>query len=371
MPKPCEPTYPRWVVAVFTTVVLSGCYSGGQWSTPNLAFWKSNPFQSTPGATPGGVGSAVKPSGLAASPSATAPSVSYGSPKSGDAATASNTPSTSPGYNTPPTGYPGTYRRLQLPRRRLLDAQNPRHFGHVAGRCRGRGRHQATARPPTTRAPPAYRAQGLRHLAACYGGSGGSYGGASTPSASPYGGTTPYSNPVTPSYSTPPSGGAYNSAGSSTGGYVPAGTSAGGYANPVRPAAAYSDSPPLWRGQRRTAAATGRGMTLLRYGDAASGSSGPSGTDPAAPAGDRFAPPSDRYSPPSTGSAPLPGSRYGWPATVPPTAGSGGYSPPPAPGFTRPELHRQARPARVIPLRAHGQSGARGKPLCSACRRQQ
>ncbi len=37
----------RYGLAVMTTVALSGCYSGGRWTTPNLAFWKSNPFSST------------------------------------------------------------------------------------------------------------------------------------------------------------------------------------------------------------------------------------------------------------------------------------------------------------------------------------
>ena len=56
----------RCVLVILTAVVLSGCYSDGRWSAPNLAFWKSSPFQSTPSATPGPVGSPVKPSGIAA-----------------------------------------------------------------------------------------------------------------------------------------------------------------------------------------------------------------------------------------------------------------------------------------------------------------
>ena len=58
----------RWVVVVFTTFAVGGCYSNGQWSMPNLAFWKSSPFQSspTPDTTPGAPGSPVKPSGIAA-----------------------------------------------------------------------------------------------------------------------------------------------------------------------------------------------------------------------------------------------------------------------------------------------------------------
>ena len=42
----------RCMSIVLTTVVLSGCYSGGQWAMP----WKSSPFQSsTPIASPGTV----------------------------------------------------------------------------------------------------------------------------------------------------------------------------------------------------------------------------------------------------------------------------------------------------------------------------
>jgi len=32
---------------IFLTISLSGCYSGGKWTMPNLAFWKSSPFSSS------------------------------------------------------------------------------------------------------------------------------------------------------------------------------------------------------------------------------------------------------------------------------------------------------------------------------------
>ena len=58
----------RWVLAVSTMMALSGCYTPGQgWSSPNLAFWRSSPFQPAQGATPSAVGSPEKPSGIAAS----------------------------------------------------------------------------------------------------------------------------------------------------------------------------------------------------------------------------------------------------------------------------------------------------------------
>ena len=72
----------RCLAAVLTTVLLTGCYSGGQWTTPNFAFWKSNPFQSTAGATPGSVGPAVKPSDIAANQGTAAPSSPNGSANS-------------------------------------------------------------------------------------------------------------------------------------------------------------------------------------------------------------------------------------------------------------------------------------------------
>ena len=56
----------RNLLVILTAVVLSGCYSDGRWTAPNLAFWKSSPFQSAPLATPGSVGSPVRPSGIAA-----------------------------------------------------------------------------------------------------------------------------------------------------------------------------------------------------------------------------------------------------------------------------------------------------------------
>ena len=82
----------------------------------NLAFWKSSPFQSTPSATPGPVGSPVKPSGIAAAsksntttPSASVASTGSGATMPSGNAVGYNTPST--GYNTPSTGYPtGQYR---------------------------------------------------------------------------------------------------------------------------------------------------------------------------------------------------------------------------------------------------------------------
>ncbi|MGD0517574.1 MAG: hypothetical protein ABSA26_08570, partial [Thermoguttaceae bacterium] len=59
-------------LVLLLTISISGCYSGGKWSMPNLAFWKSSPFSSsnpstsTAGTYPPAAGSPVKPSALAA-----------------------------------------------------------------------------------------------------------------------------------------------------------------------------------------------------------------------------------------------------------------------------------------------------------------
>ena len=37
----------RYCLVAVTALTLSGCYSGGRWTMPNLAFWKTNPFSST------------------------------------------------------------------------------------------------------------------------------------------------------------------------------------------------------------------------------------------------------------------------------------------------------------------------------------
>ena len=98
----------QWVLVVVTTMALAGCYSNGQWSAPNLAFWKSSPFQSDPNrdaAAPGAVGSPTKPAGIAAgATTTTTPSPGY------YGSTAPTAPTTSLGSsNTLPTGYPTQY----------------------------------------------------------------------------------------------------------------------------------------------------------------------------------------------------------------------------------------------------------------------
>ncbi len=56
-------------LVLILTIGISGCYSGGKWSMPNLAFWKSNPFSSsntaTAGTYPPAANGPAKPSALA------------------------------------------------------------------------------------------------------------------------------------------------------------------------------------------------------------------------------------------------------------------------------------------------------------------
>ena len=78
-----------WALAVSTLVALSGCSNG---SGSSWAFWRTSPFSSTQGATPSGVGSPEKPSGIAAGSNATPPSGTY---------SATNPPA------SPPFGQPG------------------------------------------------------------------------------------------------------------------------------------------------------------------------------------------------------------------------------------------------------------------------
>ena len=84
------------LVLILTTAV-SGCYSGGKWSMPNLAFWKTNPFSSSdpatastyPPPTNGTANGPAKPSALAANNSGAA--------------------TTAPPYQNPAAGaYPGS-----------------------------------------------------------------------------------------------------------------------------------------------------------------------------------------------------------------------------------------------------------------------
>ncbi len=344
----------RCLIAVFAATLLSGC-SSSQLGMPNLAFWKRSPFQSTPLATPGQVGSPVRPSAVAANSGAKAPVGSYAANTASTSAPAWTPPNTPTVNVTPGTPYPSPQNPYQT-------TTPPAYTASTAG-VPGAGAY-GTPRPNSY-------------------GSGGSYGVPTMPPVSPYGGTSTSPNSAAPAYS-PPAESSYNAAGNSPGSYVPTNTPPKSY-NPVRPASSYQNTQPSpyggasgynsnipdinrYSAPKAKAASpspygAGRGTesyapkTGSRYGDGAysppasnpsgydnpaatpsydGGSryknttpnySGPSGTDSAPSADNRYPTPSDRYSS-SGGNAPLMGSRYSSPSAAPPTTGSGGYTPP-------------------------------------------
>ncbi len=57
-------------LALLLSLSISGCYSGGKWSMPNMAFWRTSPFNSpgpsTAGTYPPPAAGTSKPSNLAA-----------------------------------------------------------------------------------------------------------------------------------------------------------------------------------------------------------------------------------------------------------------------------------------------------------------
>ena len=92
-------------LVLILTIGISGCYSGGKWSMPNLAFWKSNPFSSSSTATAGTYPPAAtgpaKPSALASNNSsgATTTALSY----QGAATTTTPGSAAAPQYSYTPT----------------------------------------------------------------------------------------------------------------------------------------------------------------------------------------------------------------------------------------------------------------------------
>lgn len=366
----------RCLIAVFAATLLSGC-SSSQWGMPNLAFWKRSPFQSTPLATPGQVGSPVRPSAVAANSGAKAPVGSYAAATAATTAPAWTPPNTPAVTVTPGTVYPS-------PQNPYSTTTPPAYTASTAG-VPGAGAY-GTPRPNSYS-------------------SGGSYGVPTVPPVSPYGGTSTPSNSTAPAYS-PPAGSSYNAAGNSPGSYAPTNTPPKSY-NPVRPASSYQNTQPSPYGgasgyngntpgiNRHSAPkakaaspspyGAGRGTESYapkagsRYGDGAyappasnpSRYDTPAATSPygdgsryknttpnySAPSGTDSAP-GNRYSS-SGGNAPLMGSRYSSPSAAPPTTGSGGHTPPAssyappssgsadytAPSGTRPDASRYSSPS--------------------------
>ncbi len=86
----------RYCLVVVTALTLSGCYSGGRWTMPNLAFWKTNPFNSTAKSTaPEAI---PRPSELAVQPGPP-PGTGY------NPITANTANATAPAYPTTPASF--------------------------------------------------------------------------------------------------------------------------------------------------------------------------------------------------------------------------------------------------------------------------
>jgi hypothetical protein len=191
----------RYCLVAMASFAISGCYSGGQWTMPNLAFWKTNPFSTTaksnaPEAIP-------RPSVLAGQPSP--------APGAGYTSGTSNTGNTlAPAYPTTAasTAVQQPYTASQ-PSMEASAYMAPQEGYYNPGSVGGTTTHTATnpyavSPPQAASAPPAYSSNPY--------GAPGSYG-----SPAPFG--------AEPSYSAQPAG--------SPSGYVAANPS-GPYANPVR-----------------------------------------------------------------------------------------------------------------------------------------
>ena len=318
----------RFVLVVSTAIILSGCYSGGgRWTTPNFAFWKRSPFQSTPSVAPSMVGAPMRPSRIAASNggnTTTAPPANYASTGADTMAPPVTSKGTAVSYSTPEAVYPAS---------------------------------EYPSTPPSSRAP-AYTAStagvpGARAYAtapADVAGVDRSYG--PTGGASPYSGPNPYASQAATSYSATPSTPSYNARTDAPAAYAPTETPSADRGNPVRPIPAYPSTNPGYPESSVGNGSYGAGAnrynepnTANRYGNPAAGSrygagggsscrtdsgpryaetvpnvSGSSGIPATATSG-------DRYATPDSGTAPLVGSRYAAPSAAPPTAGSGGHTP--------------------------------------------
>jgi len=310
----------RCALAVFTVVVLSGCRSGGQWSMPNLAFWKSSPFQSAPDMTPGTVGSPVKPSGIATN-SRSAPPSAYASGTTAPAWVPPSTPT------APKVTYPSTATTNANPA-----ATVPAAYTASTAGVPGAGAY-GTPRPS-------------------YPNTAGPCGTGTVAPAAPYGATNPYTNTATPS--------SYNAAATATPYGAPGSryTPTGAAANPVRSTPSYPNTAPSRYGNSadgasrynagansddrdttptsganpgnydRTAVRPSYNNVEPRYGATTSATPGSLETNATTLTDNRYPSLDNRSPSPNDGSAPLVGSRYASPSAAPPTTGSGRYTPP-------------------------------------------
>jgi hypothetical protein len=193
-------TIARCVLFGLTAVLMSGCYSNGRWSMPSMSSWRSSPFQQAPGAAPGAVGAAEKPSGIAANNGATSPSPNYSSTTIAKAATpdwnqANASNGSSLAGNAPRNSYPAA----QYPYPSTSTPGSPTSTASVV-----------TPSPAYPNSRPAYNMASNAGIpgASAFGSSPSSdsgaarpYGAAPATPTGPYGGSNSYPNATAPSYS--------------------------------------------------------------------------------------------------------------------------------------------------------------------------
>jgi len=212
----------RNAFVVLMSVCLSGCYSGGKWSMPKLAFWKKSPFKRSSPET-----EAPAAEIAASTPKMPSPGAGYGPVASSSAnqAPAGNYPTTAASYTTP------GYRTSQLP-------------------------YPAT-QPPRSAVSGGYQQPYMPAQQGPYGVSGST----APATASPYPSSGPYSATTTAGRGSYPGSG--SAAGSSS--YVPAPT-APPYANPVRSSPPYGTGSTSYGSNPAAGAPYGSGDSSYRYG---------------------------------------------------------------------------------------------------------
>lgn len=300
----------RYCLVAMASLAMSGCYSGGQWTMPNLAFWKANPFSATAKSTaPEAI---PRPSELAGQPSP-APGTGYTSGTSNTANTlAPAYPTTAAQQPYPAASQPSADASASY----MAPQQGYYNPGSAAGTA---ATHTATnpyavSPPQATSTHPAY-------------------------SSNPYGAPGSYSSPAPfgaePSYSVQPAG--------SPSGYVAANPS-GSYANPVRDDARQSYDARL-ADYRSTAGAYATPVPDYRGG----GDRQSSGYDYRNPTADYQNQPAGNpaYAPPPQNDqgAAAPPSNYGgntaqgyYPPPGGYTPGNTGYNPPGVPQYQTPSV---------------------------------
>ena len=199
----------RYGLVAMTALALSGCYSGGRWTMPDLAFWKTNPFSSTAKSTaPEAV---PRPSELASQP--------IPAPGAGYAPSYQNTASTT----APPYSVPAASPASQQSYAAVPSSPGATAAPYMAPQ---QGYYGADSGPGASASYPAtnpYPATSVPHGLATQ--SPSAYGSNPYDASGGHGSPTPFGAAAAPQGYGVPSGG--------PSGYVAANPS-GPYANPVR-----------------------------------------------------------------------------------------------------------------------------------------